>query len=977
MVEVLVGEGYDISSRELTLLRQSLSLRMRESNSIRTARILEDKLDLPAQQTAEEVARQQKRRQESEWRLRTKTRRVRSKAWNGLPADPEGLTPRFPSEKTIAACKKDLDLHDNRQKYIHVRATFEEICTRNGITKKTRDMDLWEKLKADLLDAVPYLDRAYSKPPRPVKGDPLWFALDIICCDVAKKIRVVSSKMTSQQMKLALQLDPIQVVQFRTDFINILRRENFTSRFEVPINVWDRLKRTLVSESPYLQAVLPEEIWDQKDDNRVKSLEHMCRDITKRYRDKRIRAQKAREDETSKLKVEPTSDAPQISAPPFRDANSANRKIVLRYTDEGLAIVCFESDSGGPDPRYTPVTASSKNDEHLATQQEPMTDQSLFPVDGSPQTTSVYASPTNWSSNGALASAFGSAPNVVSPDDAATTTQNIPAVGKRRFKNLTGQQVKRRSGKRIKRSESQRANDTDAKDQGSQDNEKEKKHRQRRYTKRANWGILSRTNPAFGREPLLGTRQSQRDREDWYRRFEPQQVVENLQSQYSDNYMPAIDNHRTFFGRSPRHRMNPVVDNNSHVIPLAEKVDFFGQWRSPHVTPVVANDVSHATPPTSNDHLNEPDLNSLDELFSRFEHDCHHDLSSAPENAVTDRSVETLNILSPVIGGPSNHLHLSQHCAASTAASDRLNLAATDNYCDLLHSSGNSMALTAATNLLDLPAVENYDFMSYSSGHAMALSDLDLPAVENYDYLSHSFQNFTAPIATYDGFNMSANDDYNNVLYPVGSSLALGATNDSFNVPDIEDPTFFYPSENSVGLNATYNILNMPAVNGQNEQLHDLMEAPFAPQVEGENVHGQINETHDGLRDRFGYAALPVVSTADNSGFGEAGTGHINMPTLGPSVDLVPPFKPQVEPQLISTNSSMPPPGFGEDFNQFQNYFGGLYQDSTPFFLGSSDAPIEHDDEDEDGNAIQQDGEEDGEYVMDYEYPDPSEYGMC
>ena len=347
---------------------------MREPNAERRTRPIQG---VCVQTTNEDLERLKKRCDESDERLIMGTRRVRTRTWNGIPADDPDLEPRFPSEKTISACKKDLDLGNDRKKYIFVRDTFQRMCTEAGIIKKSHNPKAWERVKLALVDAVPFLNRAYSQPSRPKKGDPMWFALDIICSDVAKKIRVLNTKLDIKQVKQNLQLDPHRVTVFRRSFVEILRDANFKSRFDIPIDVWDRLKRTLHSGSPHLQAVLPIEIWDHKDDRRVKSLEYLCRDVTKRYKDRRGNLRKAVDhnevikaelnspaDESQRLSVpEPKTPVNEIQGPPLSEPNSlipiapellvprsyngdlVDRKPVLRYTAEGLATVVLEPES--------------------------------------------------------------------------------------------------------------------------------------------------------------------------------------------------------------------------------------------------------------------------------------------------------------------------------------------------------------------------------------------------------------------------------------------------------------------------------------------------------------------------------------------------------------------------------------------------------------------------------------------------------
>lgn len=371
---ILLSEDFEITDRDVTLLRQNLGLKMRDPNIERRAKVIQG---VRVETNPDDLERLKKRCEESDERLVMGTRRVRTRTWNGIPADDPDLQPRFPSEKTISACKKDLDLGEDRKKYIFVRDTFQRMCAEAGIIKKSHDPEAWEKVKLALVDAIPTLNRAYSQPCRPKKGDPMWFALDIICSDVAKKIRVLNTKMDIKQVKQTLKLNPHQVTTFRRNFVEILRDANFKSRFDVPTDDWNRLKKALYSQSSHLQAVLPAHIWDDKDDKRVKAFEYLCRDVTKRYKDRRGISRQAFKNEEV-IKAEPESPTNRFQGPPVAEPEPSskevqelplaepkrelpiapellasrchigdvvNQKPVLRYTIDGFATVVFEPES--------------------------------------------------------------------------------------------------------------------------------------------------------------------------------------------------------------------------------------------------------------------------------------------------------------------------------------------------------------------------------------------------------------------------------------------------------------------------------------------------------------------------------------------------------------------------------------------------------------------------------------------------------
>lgn len=402
MLSKLNGEGYEISYRDLTALRQSLRLRMRQANIGRNSGTLQR---IAPQPTHEDLVRLQRRCQESDQRLMLGTRRTRSVPYHGIPAD-EDLQPRFPSEKTISACKIELGLSDDRNLYMHVRNTFQRICTEAGISKKSCDMDEWERVKLDLLDAVPYLDQTYSPGSLPPKGSDLWFSLDIICSDVAKKIRVLGSRLNIKEVKTLLQLDPSQTAKFRDDFKKLLHGIRFVSRLDVPADVWNRLERTIYAESPYLHAVLPEELLGSND-RRAKAFSYMCRDISKRYNDRRRGRNSIKHDKVFATPPATSYNGPPLSTPASQsnltpraprailprpsNLESPFAKPSLCYTADGLAAISFDSDSSGAKPYHTPENSWPSDDGYHATGISPITSDSSTSFGGNANGTVALA----------------------------------------------------------------------------------------------------------------------------------------------------------------------------------------------------------------------------------------------------------------------------------------------------------------------------------------------------------------------------------------------------------------------------------------------------------------------------------------------------------------------------------------------------------------------------------------------------------
>lgn len=367
MLDILKNEGYPIGERELARLRKKHGLHMRvasEKNTVPTKR-KQSELD-PLIQQLEETANAvtpphasgpsapvdqagdsesqppeivEKRRRhlealqaESDQRYQTKTRRRRTRPWAGLPADPPG-PPRFPSETTIDEAKHILGM--NQPVYTALREQCQAICEEEGVRKKTdAGTEKWKHIQNRLIKENEHLANVfYSDQPTDHKQHAL--AVEVICNDVTKRMRTLEDRLTISECKNILGINPDEARQLRKSFDDILRADNFTSKFEAGPDHWNELKTQWILSSPHLQRLVEHSQADPEYASKRKAMELLCRDVMKRLRDEQTRKNPSRKQEkngTVKAKSKQgeqqyskttTSENPQKEAPATTLASQA------------------------------------------------------------------------------------------------------------------------------------------------------------------------------------------------------------------------------------------------------------------------------------------------------------------------------------------------------------------------------------------------------------------------------------------------------------------------------------------------------------------------------------------------------------------------------------------------------------------------------------------------------------------------------
>ncbi|KAL8774113.1 MAG: hypothetical protein Q9209_001221 [Squamulea sp. 1 TL-2023] len=287
--------------------------------------------DLTEEVVQKRQAWHQKLQAESLERLEKRTRRRRTKVYAGLPPDPPA-PPRFPSETTLEEAK--VILHLDKSTYTTIRTIFENICKQHNVVKKTEaGHDKWQAVKSQLIDEFPPIQPLF-RITNQQQLDHHFLALEMICNDVTKKLRTMKTRVTVADAKNVLGLNPEEGRQLKAAFHKILRADHFTSKLEAGPEHWQELKQKWISQTPLLQPLLSAGEADPQHKQKVKALEHLCRDVMKRLRDSQTKEEKLRKagglagqsaspQATNATTPAPRTDACQSSGPDEQSVHSA------------------------------------------------------------------------------------------------------------------------------------------------------------------------------------------------------------------------------------------------------------------------------------------------------------------------------------------------------------------------------------------------------------------------------------------------------------------------------------------------------------------------------------------------------------------------------------------------------------------------------------------------------------------------------
>lgn len=220
--------------------------------------------------------------EQSEELLQTKKRRRRLRGLGPLPADAPGMPPRYKSETSLNECKAYLQLDNER--YQTLRQQFEEICNEMQIVKKTKcEAGHWESAKDRLIRENLHMNAVMHIPhPNP---NEVANALEVVCSDVTKKIRVSNTRISIQDANNGLQLNPTESKHVRHLFYELLDQDGYTTKVEHGQQRWEELFQVWLTKSDVLIRIQQQGIDAQK----MKYLKVLTRDAQKRLCDHRIK----------------------------------------------------------------------------------------------------------------------------------------------------------------------------------------------------------------------------------------------------------------------------------------------------------------------------------------------------------------------------------------------------------------------------------------------------------------------------------------------------------------------------------------------------------------------------------------------------------------------------------------------------------------------------------------------------------------
>lgn len=182
---------------------------------------------LDPEQEMMRIQRLNELQRESDERLQSGKRRRRIRGYGHFPPDAPDVEPRYSSETTLDECKAFL--HLTNEHYITVRKDYQTICEEMGIIKKTECAEgVWEESKRRLIRENMHLSAMLHplQPEQEKKAN----ALDCVCMDVTKRMRVAGKAITIAEANNILGINPRESKAIRRSLYEIFTAENFESR---------------------------------------------------------------------------------------------------------------------------------------------------------------------------------------------------------------------------------------------------------------------------------------------------------------------------------------------------------------------------------------------------------------------------------------------------------------------------------------------------------------------------------------------------------------------------------------------------------------------------------------------------------------------------------------------------------------------------------------------------------------------------
>ncbi|KAG5981449.1 hypothetical protein E4U55_002915 [Claviceps digitariae] len=322
MLRILKEEGFDIKLRELHRLRVRNRWLLR-SSSKRLPKVLGDdaqsveETQKPTSELGQKSlsphAQQDLPRDKAP--LKMSKRQQKRKASRAVGH--EGMIVRFPSETTLDDARQMLGL--TAPMYRDLRSYFQQICEDEGIIKKTdAGVVRWDSAKEKLIRRMPELQLAVCSARDKIESRQI--ALDVICTDVTKRMRILETRMTLAEARNSLGINPEQFREIRLALYQALSEAYVSRKSNATPQQWENVKRAWKSKSAQLERILASMKPEQG-----RALDVLTRDILKRRRDGRHQdaPESSRQQPQQQQQQQPRPFQPQ--SPPPQSQQSGSR----------------------------------------------------------------------------------------------------------------------------------------------------------------------------------------------------------------------------------------------------------------------------------------------------------------------------------------------------------------------------------------------------------------------------------------------------------------------------------------------------------------------------------------------------------------------------------------------------------------------------------------------------------------------------
>ena len=218
---------------------------------------------------------------QSDHLLQQRKRRRRIRGFGHMGPDAPGLEPRYKSETSLDESKAYL--HLSNELYNQIRDQYEGTCREMGIIKMSLCAEgQWQASKDRLIRENAHLSSVLH----PLQPDieKRLIALNCICSDVTKRMRVMEKVMTIADANNILGLDPLRSKEIRRLFYEILEADQFTTVLACGKEHFEGLKEQWYSRSEILQRVFAE-----GDPTKIRAMRVLSKDARKRYCDNQAR----------------------------------------------------------------------------------------------------------------------------------------------------------------------------------------------------------------------------------------------------------------------------------------------------------------------------------------------------------------------------------------------------------------------------------------------------------------------------------------------------------------------------------------------------------------------------------------------------------------------------------------------------------------------------------------------------------------